>query len=204
MANRAFVPGNACLQHAQHEAISLTSAAEAASTLLIALANAPGAVDSAVQVGARDLADYFRLAIDEIAAIHPDEASGVDIRTAVEELGAVVGSAESATHTILGAAEQLDALGASLPKKEAAKVAAITTAIYEASNFQDLTGQRLAKVCSILRGIEATLAKLTAAVGYEPDPDASPRQREGDDGLLNGPGLPHTSNAQEDIDALFD
>ncbi len=204
MANRALVPGKARVRDAHHEAISLTTAAEAAGTLLIALANAPGAADSAVQVGARNLADYFRRAIDKVAAIHPDEASGVDVRTALEEVEAVVGAAETATHTILSAAEQLDTLCAALPKKEAAKVTAITTAIYEASNFQDLTGQRLAKVCSILKGFEATLEKLTSAVGYEPDPDASPRPCEGDDSLLNGPSLPHTSNAQEDIDALFD
>ncbi len=206
MADRDLVPGSARMRDTHHEVVSLTSAADAASTLLTALANVPSAVDPALQARAQDLADYFRRAIDEVVAIHPEDASGVGVSTAMNELEAVVDAAESATNTILGAAEQLDALGASLPKGQAAEVAAITTAIYEASNFQDLTGQRITKVCSILKAIEATLASLTAAVGYEPDPGESSGRHgaAGDDGLLNGPALPDASNTQEDIDALFD
>ena len=206
MAKRELDPGSARMRDTNHEVVSLTSAAEAASTLLTAVANVPSAVDPAVQARAQDLADYFRRAIDEVVAIHPEDASGVGVSTAMNELKAVVDAAEGATNTILGAAEQLDVLGASLPKGQAAEVAAITTAIYEASSFQDLTGQRIAKVCSILKAIEATLASLTAAVGYDPDPGESPGRRGavGDDGLLDGPALPHASNTQEDIDALFD
>ena len=126
---------------------------------------------------------------------------------ATAELVAVVAATEQATGVFLEAAEQLETLSEGLPEEITAKLTAITTAIYEASGFQDSTGQRISKVRGLLKEIEDKVAKMTDAIGYQPDPGAPPSEpaREpGDQYLLGGPALPGTEATQEDIDAIFD
>ena len=77
--------------------------------------------------------------------------------------------------------------------------------IYEACNFQDLSGQRIGNVIEILTMIEdAGRGHARAPPG--PAGDRARRQAGADHGLLNGPRLDgdsgHTS--QHDIDVLFD
>lgn len=140
-------------------------------------------------------------------------AAGVASRVpeAVAELVAVVAATEEATGVFLEAAEQLDSLNEGLPEEISAKLNAITTAIYEASAFQDITGQRVSKVRGILAEIEAKAAEMTGATGPEPGPCAPPVGAvpepdgvAGDHDLLGGPALPGSGVTQEDIDAFFD
>ena len=89
---------------------------------------------------------------------------------------------------------------------EPAAAAALTEAvtnIYEASSFQDITGQRITKVVRALQSLEEKLGSLVGAVvpqGAEAPPAEEP---EGDAALLNGPQLETAANSQTDIDALF-
>ena len=83
-------------------------------------------------------------------------------------------------------------------------------AIFEACNFQDLTGQRINKVMGTMKFIEQHINEMMEIWGgvdaikahAPPIIDA----REGDARLLNGPktdgDIGHAS--QDDIDALFD
>ena len=71
-----------------------------------------------------------------------------------------------------------------------------TTRIYEACAFQDITGQRIAKVVAALQAIEARISRTREAVEAPPEP-ATPS-------LLNGPQVPGAGVSQSDIDALFD
>lgn len=165
------------------------------------------AVDFKMHDDVRELSDYIKQAKREIAAIRPEDIPAEEIPLATDELDAVVAATEEATGAILDAAEQLEALTGSVSTEAADKIMAITTKIFEASNFQDITGQRITKVVNVLHGIEEKVAGMTAAIGYEPDPDAPPpiRSAAADDGdLLNGPALPESANSQDDIDALFD
>ena len=84
------------------------------------------------------------------------------------ELDAVVESAERATQQILGAAEDIEdaanTLSASL-KREQEKSLALdiqdnVLRIFEACNFQDLTGQRIAKVLTTLKFVEERIAHM--------------------------------------------
>ena len=88
------------------------------------------------------------------------------------------------------------------------------TAILEACNFQDITGQRITKVVKTVRFIEDRILAMIAIWGAqafedlpvrgdedaEEDGDAEP----GDDALLQGPQLGNEGITQAEIDALFD
>jgi chemotaxis protein CheZ len=134
---------------------------------------------------------------------------------AAGELGAAVDGMEKATHKILQAAEAIDdnarALGSALKSEFerglAQDIQDHTMAIYEACNFQDVAGQRIAKVIGIMTAVEEQLAAMLARYGAlvgpaEPAALAEPAEN---DRLLNGPKLDgdcgHAS--QRDIDALF-
>ena len=111
----------------------------------------------------------------------------------------------------LDVAEQLESMSEGLAEDIAAKVSVMTTAIYEAAGFQDITGQRISKVQSVLKEIEDSVGEITDAIGYQPDPDAPSSEpapgadeARSDQDHLNGPALPGGGTTQEDIDALFD
>ncbi len=158
-----------------------------------------------------DLAEYIRRAREEIAAIEPSDISDRHIPLATDELDAVVQATEEATGAILDAAEELEALGSTLDGPHAKKIIEVTTKIYEASNFQDITGQRITKVVNTLRYIENRITALNAAFGggVDDDRDAQKRSRANnapvtEASLMNGPQLPGAGNSQDDIDRLFD
>ena len=77
------------------------------------------------------------------------------------------------------------------------------TNIYEASAFQDITGQRITKVVRSLQSMEDKLGSLMSAFGPLENAMAAAAP-EGDAALLNGPQLGRNSSSQTDIDALFE
>jgi chemotaxis protein CheZ len=129
---------------------------------------------------------------------------------AAGELGAAVTCMEKGTQKILHQAESIDecakALIATLQddykRGLAQDIQENTMQIYEACNFQDIAGQRIAKVIETLDRIEEQLsAMLTRSSGGPAHvPAKSARNR-----LINGPKLDgdvgHAS--QQDIDTIF-
>ncbi|HUK08662.1 MAG TPA: protein phosphatase CheZ [Stellaceae bacterium] len=154
-----------------------------------------------------NLADYIQSAKREIAAIRPDDIRHRDIPMATDELDAVVGATADATGAILDAAELLEGMADSIGGGE--EVRAIATRIYEACNFQDITGQRITKVVRTLKHIEAkidalltTFGELKSAAPSSPEPrEALPPDDERN--LLHGPQLPDEAKRQDEIDAIF-
>lgn len=131
-------------------------------------------------------------------------AEGMDqdlIPSATDELAEIVNHTAQATHEILDACEQLEALQAATPDGSETLVAA-TTRIYEACAFQDITGQRIAKVVSALQLIEARIGKAKAS--FVPLMAVPPPEPAAPAALLNGPQLPGNAISQSAIDALFD
>jgi chemotaxis protein CheZ len=135
----------------------------------------------------------------QVVALGADETASSFIPTATDELAAIVEHTAAATHEILDTCEALENLAPRMPE-EAAALQAATTRIYEACAFQDITGQRIAKVVSALHAIEEriTRARERAMVRAEAAVPAAPPQ------LLNGPQLPGAGISQSDIDRLFD
>lgn len=154
----------------------------------------------------------------EIAVLHGKSFNGEEMAKVNGELGAVVGGTEQATQQILEAAEFIDQAASALAKVNSPDQQKILSediqervvSIFEACNFQDLTGQRISKVMTTMKFIENHINVMMDIWGGVDDikAHAPPVQdsREGDARLLNGPKLDgdpgHAS--QDDIDALFD
>jgi chemotaxis protein CheZ len=154
----------------------------------------------------------------EIATLHGKSFDGQEMAKVNGELGAVVGGTEQATQQILEAVEAIDQAATALSKNISPDQQKLLSediqervvAIFEACNFQDLTGQRISKVMTTMKFIESHINVMMDIWGgvdalkahAAPIVDA----REGDAKLLNGPKLDgdigHAS--QDDIDALFD
>jgi chemotaxis protein CheZ len=157
------------------------------------------------------LARYIVAAKSEIAALRPDEIMNEHLPSATDELDAIVGSTEEATHGILQAMESLESLTAEMTPELAEKVTGTVTQVYEACNFQDITGQRITKVVKALKHIEFKVDALVSAFGDEiakykaqhPQDQPATKPEATDAALLNGPQLPDSASKQDDIDALL-
>ncbi len=145
---------------------------------------------------------FIEKAHREISVVRPKTMRLVDIPDAADELDAVVKATEAAANSILDSAEKLESMRGSLSGRDAETLESAVTQIFEASNFQDITGQRISKVINTLQGIETRIARLTALF---PDViEAAGERKDGDAELLNGPQLPGLASSQDDVDALFD
>src|SRR6201747_1110580 len=154
----------------------------------------------------------------EIAVLHGKGFNGEEMAKVNGELGAVVGGTEEATQQILEAAESIDQAATALAKVTSPDQQKILSeeiqervvSIFEACNFQDLTGQRISKVMNTMKFIENHINAMmdiwggVDAIKAHATPIVD--TRDGDARLLNGPKLDgdvgHVS--QNDIDAMFD
>jgi chemotaxis protein CheZ len=168
------------------------------------------AAASPVSTGIARLGLIIAHAKRDLAALQAQEIGRTHLPTAGDELSAIVGATESATNAILDAVERIEKTASAMPGDAAAAITQDVTAIYEACNFQDITGQRISKVVSVLKEVDTTVAELLATLNL-PKIDlsqtpavASKPQRTGDEALLNGPQAPGGAPNQADIDALFD
>ena len=130
----------------------------------------------------------------EIAALKVDDITASHIPSATDELDAIVAHTAAATEQIPEVCERLDAQGVD---------ADVTTPIYEACSFQDITGQRISKVVATLKAIDAKVAHIVAAFTPEHEVPLDLPLAPPDADLLNGPQLPRQAMDQSDIDRLL-
>ena len=161
------------------------------------------------------LALYIDNAKMEIASFRPDEIQQEHIPSATDELDAIVAHTEEATGTILDAAEKLEELAASSDKKTAEIITEAVTSIYEACNFQDITGQRITKVVKTLKHIEQKVDALISAFGEQVNNGLEEKKKAGgetkkkseerseDEVLMHGPQLEENAQSQKEIDAIL-
>ncbi len=155
------------------------------------------------------LARYIRQAKCDIASIKPDDISTTFIPNATDELDAVVGATEDATNRIMDVCDEMSALAAQCTPEINEKLVNCTTRIFEACNFQDITGQRITKVVETLKHIDSRVEAIVKAMGDElhRHGDAHLTQNvhaaDPEKGLLNGPQLPNNAISQDDIDKLL-
>jgi chemotaxis protein CheZ len=154
----------------------------------------------------------------EIAVLHGKSFNGEEMARVNGELGAVVGGTEEATQQILEAAESIDQAASALTKVNSPdqqkliseEIQERVVSIFEACNFQDLTGQRIKKVMNTMKFIENHITVMmdiwggVDAIKAHAPPILDSRQE--DEKLLNGPKLANDAGhaSQDDIDALFD
>ena len=150
----------------------------------------------------------------EIAALRPPNSADDRLMVVTQELDAIVTATEGATNSILeaaekvdGLAEQIEALGTDTQSHQlASDIRDTVVAMFEACNFQDITGQRISKVVKTLQFIEERVNKMIEIWGAEGFSDVQQSQEELDEEakLLNGPQLANQGVSQADIDKLFD
>jgi chemotaxis protein CheZ len=154
----------------------------------------------------------------EIAVLHGKSFNGEEMARVNGELGAVVGGTEEATQQILEAAESIDQAASALTKVNSPdqqkliseEIQERVVSIFEACNFQDLTGQRIKKVMNTMKFIENHITVMmdiwggVDAIKAHAPPIVDTREE--DEKLLNGPKLAEDVGhaSQDDIDALFD
>ena len=139
----------------------------------------------------------------EIAALRVNDITVSHIPFATDELDAIVQHTASATHAILACCETLDDVAGGLSGEPAAKLQDVTTRIYEACSFQDITGQRITKVVSTLKTIETKVAQIVATFGPSAGSHPVEPADQAAENLLNGPQLPTAAMDQSDIDKLL-
>lgn len=206
------------IQAAQFEArqpMTRDEVAEVVTEVLSSMEGDVSAVDLKIYRELESLAQYIQAARAEIAAIRPEEISEAHIPLATDELDAVVVATEEATGRILDLAEQIQTVAEGLTEGPRDALIEHVTGIFEASNFQDITGQRITKVVKALKHIEAKVEALVGALGAEVAKaregaaleDAEARQApplaHGADDLMNGPQLPSAAIDQDEIDRLL-
>jgi chemotaxis protein CheZ len=165
-------------------------------------------LDASVYRELRDIAAYIEAMKKEIAALQVNELKDNRIPAAGHELGAIVKQTEQATHDIMQCAEELMEADADDPAAYKALVDTKMLVIFEACSFQDLTGQRIAKVVETLEHIESRVARFANAVrideaaGLLCEREAAEAERKRRL-LLHGPQSEGKGIGQTDIDQLF-
>jgi len=152
----------------------------------------------------------------EIASIkHPSEQDD-RMQMAASELDAIVVATETSTQDVLGASEQIETYVRKItglhPDDEELgtlgdQIANEIIRIFEACNFQDITGQRTTKVIKTIRFIEEKILALIDIWGVDAFLDLpvnDPVPVDGDDALMNGPQTGNEGITQDEINALFD
>jgi chemotaxis protein CheZ len=153
---------------------------------------------------------------NEMTRFGEEAKDGEHTARASRELAAIAAGTERATQSILQAAEEIDqaahVLSASLKsahdKGLAHDIQERVVQLFEACNFQDLTGQRVSQVMDTLKVVEEHVARLLA-IWHRVErftPVTIDAEADSDRHLLNGPRLPNDRGhfSQGDIDTMFD
>jgi len=165
-------------------------------------------MDTTVYREMREIAGFIERMKGEIGALQADEIKKSRLPAAGQELGAIVQATENATNTIMESAEALMAADPSDIAAYQALVQEKVILIFEACSFQDITGQRIAKVCETLQLIETRVGRF-ASVICSPQPAAladnaeRARQERKKRLMLNGPQLAGDGIDQSAVDDLF-
>jgi chemotaxis protein CheZ len=166
------------------------------------------AMDAKVYRELREIAGYIDSMRTEIGALQVNDLKNTRIPSAGEELGAIVKATETATNTIMECAEALMGADASDPAAYKALVDEKMMIIFEACSFQDITGQRIAKVVETLQHIEQRVARFADVMkakdieGFLSEGERARNERK-EKFLLNGPQLAGEGVDQSDVDKMF-
>ncbi|HSK41278.1 MAG TPA: protein phosphatase CheZ [Arenibaculum sp.] len=171
-----------------------------------------------IQLEISDISGRIKATKAEMAALRHPLADEDKFQQASEELTAVVSATETATNVIMRCAEEMEEivqeLRAQLPEgyqsSRVNDVNELIVRIYEACNFQDLTGQRITKVVRALTFIEERVEAMMGLWNrreFELMPLPPGVTKKDGDLELHGPNEENADKgmiSQADIDALFD
>jgi chemotaxis protein CheZ len=163
----------------------------------------------------RALANSIEQTKHEIAALRPKDAEEDRLIAVTFELDAIVSSTERATQQILESAEKVEGLARDMLShttdayvhRIVEDIGETIIGIFEACNFQDITGQRITKVVRTLKYVEDRINTMIEIWGAENIaevvPKAAAEHQDEEAKLLNGPQLDSKAISQDEIDKLF-
>lgn len=164
--------------------------------------NAGNDVQHILLKGMQELSEQMNTIRIAVGSEHPDHIADKSLPDAHLELDAVVKHTEEAANAIMDAAEAIMAIAGELDEKTSQALNEQTTRIFEASNFQDITGQRISNVLSSLVKVDKIVTSLLSAMDGKVTIQATGEEEEDPDkALMNGPQL--NTPSQDDIDQLF-
>lgn len=152
----------------------------------------------------------------EVAALYKSEDTDNRMAVVQHELDSVVNATEDATGRILEAVETADQAAHNIRdssqdpyvQRLTEEISEQVTRVFEAANFQDLTGQRLNKVVNTLKYVEERVASVIEIWGDEEiEAVEAPDLPKGPDDLAKTVDRKFENVeriSQEDIDKMFD
>jgi chemotaxis protein CheZ len=175
----------------------------------------PARTDAPADVETKRLTSELNLIAGAIGGNEPDGDQHTGSQTPVvpmtriaHELEEVVTSTEQATQKVLAAAEAIDqvannltaALKGKFEQGLAEDIRDLVIRIFEACNFQDLAGQRVAKALATLNFVEDHVSRVLEEIK---NPSTAARRNGAQ--LLHGPrlGIDQGHVSQAEIDAMF-
>jgi chemotaxis protein CheZ len=165
-------------------------------------------IDAKVYGELREIAGYIEAMRHEIGTLQVNDLKDSRIPSAGLELDAIVQATETATNTIMECAEAVMAADAGDPAAYKALVDEKMMIIFETCSFQDITGQRIAKVVETLQHIEARVSRFAEVMkandisGFLTDRERARAERK-EKFLLHGPQLAGEGVDQSAVDKLF-
>ncbi|MBI1363356.1 MAG: hypothetical protein GC134_05175 [Proteobacteria bacterium] len=169
------------------------------------------------------LARFINDAQKHLSELAPGDLQEEKLPEASDQLDAIVKMTEQATGRIMDSCEQVEGLLTGLRERVRESgmdpdtlagiestvddISAYMTGIYEACNFQDVTGQRIMKVVDVMREIERQVLRMVIVFGLRKQNKVDEKKRQEitkDAELLNGPQLEGKGLAQDDIDDILD
>jgi chemotaxis protein CheZ len=156
----------------------------------------------------REIAGYIESMRHELGAFQVNDLKNNHIPAAGHELDAIVQATEQATNTIMECAEAVMGANASKPAAYKALVDEKMLVIFEACSFQDITGQRIAKVVETLQHIEERVSRFAEVMqakdieGFLSESERGRAERK-EKFLLHGPQLAGQGVDQAKVDEMF-
>ncbi len=162
--------------------------------------------DTQVLQEMQDLKAVIESLRQELRTIAASDITRDHVPGATDELDAVVTLTEDATNRIMNVCDQIQNDITDFPEEKQAKLQAHVISIFEACTFQDISGQRIAKVVAALKKIDDKthhMMGILQAHFPEASMHAPSVTRTGEEALLNGPQLPGHGISQDDIDRIL-
>ncbi len=155
-----------------------------------------------------DVVEYITTMKTEVVGLGARKLHEQHIPEAGKELDVVVKATADATNRIMTLAEDLMAADTTDHDAYVAQVNDAVMNIFEACSFQDLTGQRIAKVVETLKQVEARLVRFTEVLrlvdgeGLDSEEFMAKKARQ-EALILHGPQFDDEAMKQDAIDALL-
>lgn len=199
---------NDCFERSRSGDIALCDVVSMAELMIGSIQHFFEGLDSSIYVELRDIAKYLASAKEDIRNLQAHDIKHNRIPEVGQELDAIVQSTESATNTIMEQAERIMSADAGDAAAYQEEINDAVTQIFEACSFQDLTGQRIAKIVETVNFIDTRIGRLTNILGQSETvvkltEEEAAREKRRKEQLTHGPQSEEDAISQNDVDAVL-